>query len=261
MLTDIMPQPKPKRIRLDELVIKKGMALSKTEAQAIILAGKLRTLDRILDKPGKEIPEDTELILEKPPRYVGRGGEKLHAFVEQAGIDLNLGRALDIGASTGGFTDCLLQKGVQQVVCLDVGRGQLHPKLQRHPAVINIEQYNARHLQACDLPFPDFPLIVTDVSFISLRLILPPAWPLLSEGGLLIALIKPQFEADKNTMDRCHGVIKDPELRDSIAISIRDFALDTLPGSRLFAYEASAIQGTDGNQEFLMALKKVSAQP
>lgn len=251
-----MSGTKTKKIRADELLVLRGLADSRSEAKSLLMAGKVRTGTEVLDKAGKLLPEDLELTVIQPPRFVSRGGEKLEGVLQRLSLDLHLPRALDIGASTGGFTDCLLQHGVQQVICLDVGRHQLHAKLRANPAVTNIEKYNARHLQAADLPFPDYPLIVTDVSFISLRLILPPAWQVLQPGGVFIALVKPQFEAEKSIMDQCKGVIRDPQLSRSVAESIRNFALEQLPDVELLAFEPSVIQGTDGNQEFLLALKK-----
>ena len=251
-----MPGSKIKKVRADELLVRRKLAASRSEAKSLLMAGKVRSGSQVIDKAGKELPEDIELIVIAPPKYVSRGGEKLEGILKKLQLDLQLPRALDIGASTGGFTDCLLQQGVEKVVCLDVGRNQLHHKIRSHPAVINIEKYNARNLEAKDLPFPDYPIIVTDVSFISLKLILPPAWKVLADGGHLICLVKPQFEADKKTMDHCRGVIKDVAVSEKIALAIRDFALDSLPHSRLLDFQPSVIQGTDGNQEYLMALTK-----
>ena len=251
-----MPPGKKKKLRADELLVQKGLATSRSEAKLLLMAGKVRTQSEVIDKAGREIPIDIELTVIEPPRFVSRAGEKLEGILEHLQLELNHERALDIGASTGGFTDCLLQRGVKQVTCVDVGHNQLHHKIRSHPDVVNIERYNARYLKADDLPHPDYPLIVTDVSFISLKLILPPAWEVLREDGHLICLVKPQFEADKKTMDQCKGIIRDVALSESIAGSIREFALASLPGSRLLDFQPSVIQGTDGNQEYLMALKK-----
>ena len=251
-----MPAGKKKKLRADELLVQKGLAASRSEAKSLLMAGKVRTPSEVIDKAGRELPIDTELKVIKPPRFVSRAGEKLEGILEHLQLELNYDRALDIGASTGGFTDCLLQRGVKQITCVDVGYNQLHHKIRSHPDVINIERYNARYLKAEDLPHLDYPLIVTDVSFISLKHILPPAWELLSEGGYLICLVKPQFEADKKTMDQCKGIIRDVALSESIAVGIREFVLVSLEGSRLLDFQPSVIQGTDGNQEYLMALKK-----
>lgn len=251
-----MPSGKKKKRRADELLVERGLAASRSEAKSLLMAGKVRSQSEIIDKAGRELPVDIELTVIAPPRFVSRAGEKLEGMIQHLQLDLKLPRALDIGASTGGFTDCLLQHGVKKVVCVDVGHNQLHHKIRSHPDVINIEKYNARRLKAEDLPFPDYPIIVIDVSFISLRLILPPAWNVLKPRGLLICLVKPQFEADKKTMDQCKGIIKDTQLSESVAIGIREFALDSLPDCRLLDFQPSVIQGTDGNQEYLMVLEK-----
>lgn len=220
------------------------------------MAGKVRSGTTVVDKAGRELLENIELSVIAPPRFVSRGGEKLEGFLLRLKLELNLPRALDVGASTGGFTDCLLQNGVKEVICVDVGRNQLHHKILSNPAVTNIEKYNARNLKAEDLPYADYPIIVIDVSFISLRLILPPVWDVLAPKGKLICLVKPQFEADKKTMDKCSGVIREVEVSESVAIKIKEFALDSLPDCRLLDFQPSVIQGTDGNQEYLMALEK-----
>ena len=251
-----MPREKKKKARADELLVMKGLASSRSEAKLLLMAGKVRTSSEVIDKAGRELPIDIELTVIEPPRFVSRAGEKLEGMLEHLGIELDLDRALDIGASTGGFTDCLLQRGVKTVTCVDVGYNQLHHKIRSHPAVTNIERYNARNLKAADLPHPDYPLIVTDVSFISLRHILPPAWEVLKNGGMFICLVKPQFEADKKTMDQCRGIIRDVQLSESIAHGIRDFAVSSLSECRLLDFQPSVIQGTDGNQEYLMALMK-----
>ena len=256
-----MPPEKKKKVRADELLVMKGLASSRSEAKLLLMAGKVRTASEVIDKAGRELPVDTELTVLEPPRFVSRAGEKLEGMLEHLGITLDCDRALDIGASTGGFTDCLLQRGVKTVTCVDVGYNQLHHKIRTHPAVTNIERYNARNLKAKDLPHPDYPLIVTDVSFISLKHILPPAWKVLTDGGMLICLVKPQFEADKKTMDQCRGIIRDVRLSESIAQGIRDFAINSLPECRLLDFQPSVIQGTDGNQEYLMALVKNSVSP
>ncbi len=251
-----MPSGKKKKMRADELLVERGLASSRSEAKSLLLAGKVHSPTDRIDKAGKEIPIDTPLTVERPPRFVSRGGEKLEGILEKLNLNLDLDRALDVGASTGGFTDCLLQHGVKHMVCLDVGRNQLHHKIRSDARVTNIEQYNARNLEAGDLPYSDYPLIVIDVSFISLRLILPPVWKVLAEKGHLLCLVKPQFEADKKTMDQCRGVIKDPALSQAIATEIKEFALDSLENCKLIDFQPSVIQGTDGNQEFLLAICK-----
>jgi 23S rRNA (cytidine1920-2'-O)/16S rRNA (cytidine1409-2'-O)-methyltransferase len=166
---------------------------------------------------------------------------------------------LDVGASTGGFTDCALQAGAADVVCVDVGRAQLHPKLVGDPRVTNFEKINARHLTARDLPRSEFDAVVMDLSFISLRSVLPAVWPLLRVGGCLVALVKPQFEAGKAAVDKGRGVIRDAAVQDAVLVGIRDFALAGLPGARLIGTMDSPITGTDGNREFLLGLRRESS--
>ncbi len=244
------------RQRLDELLVTRGLAASRSQAKALIMSGRvLHGTDR-LDKPGKEFPGDIELIVEQPPRFVSRGGEKLQGFIETFSIDLRGAHLLDVGASTGGFTDCALQAGAADAVCIDVGRAQLHPRLQNDPRVTNLEKINARHVQAADLPRAEFDAIVMDLSFISLKSVLPAVWPLLRVGGVLIALVKPQFEAGKAEVDKGRGIIRDAAVQDTVLANIQSFALAQLPGATLIGTMDSPITGTDGNREFLLGLKK-----
>ncbi len=163
---------------------------------------------------------------------------------------------LDVGASTGGFTDCALQAGAASVTCLDVGRAQLHGKLLADPRVTNLEQVNARHLDPAILPRSAYDAVVMDLSFISLRHILPRVWPVLRAGGTLVALVKPQFEAGKAEVDKGQGVIRDPAVQERVLAEIRAFALAELPGAALVGVMDSPITGTDGNREFLLGLTK-----
>ncbi|HXC01441.1 MAG TPA: TlyA family RNA methyltransferase [Opitutaceae bacterium] len=245
-----------KKIRLDELLLARGLAETRTQAKALILAGRVLRGTERLDKPGRELPEDVELVLEQPPRFVGRGGEKLAAFLEKFPFDLRGVHVLDVGASTGGFTDCVLQAGAASATCVDVGRAQLHGKLRADPRVTNIEQLNARHLQASDLPRESYDAVVMDLSFISLKTVLPAVWPFLRAGGTLVALVKPQFEAGKAEADKGRGVIRDDAVRQAALDGVREFALAELPGAQLIGEMESTISGADGNREFLLGLKK-----
>jgi 23S rRNA (cytidine1920-2'-O)/16S rRNA (cytidine1409-2'-O)-methyltransferase len=242
--------------RLDELLVARGLAVSRTQAQALIRAGKVRHGTERLDKPGKDYPVDLALELEQPPRFVSRGGEKLAGALEHFQLSFMGAHVLDIGASTGGFTDCSLQAGATDVVCVDVGRAQLHGKLRADPRVTNLEQINARELRADQLPRAEYDAIVIDVSFISLRSILPAAWPLLRTGGVLVALVKPQFEAGKAEADRGQGVIRDPAVHTRVVADITACAT-ALPGANLLGTMDSPLTGADGNREFLLALRKV----
>ena len=243
-----------KKIRLDELLVTKGLADSRSQAKALVLAGKVRKGTERLDKPGRTVAEDAELFVERPPRFVSRGGEKLEGFLTTFGIDVTGMRVLDVGASTGGFTDCSLQRGAISSTCVDVGRAQLHNKLIQDERVTNIEKTNARHLQIGDLPFDEYPLIVMDLSFISLTKVLPAVWQFCALGGRLIALVKPQFEAEKSEVDTGKGIIRDDQIHQRVLQQIKDFALQELPGADLIGTMDSPIKGTDGNKEFLMGL-------
>lgn len=209
-----------------------------------------------LDKPGKEYPTDIELNLEQTPRFVSRGGEKLAGFLEKFPLDLHGAHLLDVGASTGGFTDCALQAGAATAICVDVGRAQLHAKLRADPRVTNLEQVNARHLKPGFLPRDEFDVVVMDLSFISLKAVLPAVWPFVRVGGTLIALVKPQFEAGKAEVDKGRGVIRDAAVQDAVLTDITAFALAELRGATLIGSMDSPITGTDGNREFLIGLRK-----
>jgi len=241
--------------RLDELLVARGLAASRSQAQAIIRSGKVRHGTERLDKPGKDYPVDIAIEIEQPPRFVSRGGEKLAGALSHFQLSLTGAHVLDIGASTGGFTDCSLQAGAADVVCVDVGRAQLHSKLRGDPRVTNLEQINARELRAEQLPRAEYDAIVIDVSFISLRSILPPAWPLLNAGGVLVALVKPQFEAGKAEADKGHGVIRDPAVHARVVAEVTACAA-ALPGATVLGTMDSPITGADGNREFLLALRK-----
>lgn len=247
--------------RLDELLVTRGLAESRAQAKALIMSGRVLRGTERLDKPGKEFAGDIELTVEQPPRFVSRGGEKLAAALERFAIDLRGAHVLDVGASTGGFTDCVLQAGAADVVCVDVGRAQLHARLRADPRVTNIEKLNARHLVAADLPREEFDAVVMDLSFISLTAVLPAVWPVLRADGTLVALVKPQFEAGKAEVDKGRGVIRDPAVQQAALDRVRDFALAQLEGASLIGTMDSPITGADGNREFLLCLKKKRPLP
>jgi 23S rRNA (cytidine1920-2'-O)/16S rRNA (cytidine1409-2'-O)-methyltransferase len=250
-----MPAPK---VRLDELLVSRGLAPTRTQAKALIMSGRVLHGTERLDKPGKEFAGDIELIVEQPPRFVSRGGEKLAGAIERFALDFRGAHVLDVGASTGGFTDCALQAGALDVVCVDVGRAQLHAKLLGDSRVTNLEKINARRLAASDLPRRDFDVVVMDLSFISLKTVLPAVWPLLRAAGFLAALVKPQFEAGKAEADRGRGVIRDVAVQQGVLKEVSEFALRELPGAKLVGTMESPITGTDGNREFLLVLRKES---
>jgi 23S rRNA (cytidine1920-2'-O)/16S rRNA (cytidine1409-2'-O)-methyltransferase len=242
--------------RLDELLVALGHCPSRAQAKALILAGKVWLGTERVDKAGRMLPTDSPLRVEAPPRFVSRGGEKLAGFIDHFKCLPTDAHVLDIGASTGGFTDCCLQYGAASVTCIDVGRAQLHAKLLNDPRVTNIEKCNARHLQSGDLPKAEYDWIVMDLSFISLKLVLPSVWPFLKADGHLIALVKPQFEATREEVTAGKGIIRDETIRERVLLSIQSYALEQLPGAELTGHIPSPIHGTDGNAEWLIGFRK-----
>ncbi|MEN9633574.1 MAG: hypothetical protein RL077_1978 [Verrucomicrobiota bacterium] len=245
-----------KKIRLDELLVVRGLAETRAQAKSLIMSGRVLKGTERLEKPGKDFSVDAAITVEQPPRFVSRGGEKLAAALEKFALNLHSAHVLDVGASTGGFTDCVLQAGATAVVCVDVGRAQLHARLRQDPRVTNLEKINARFLRAEDLPRAEFDLIVMDLSFISLKSVLPAIWPLLRLGGSLVALVKPQFEAGKAEADKGRGVIRDVAVQEGALTSVRAFALERLHGAHVTGSIDSPIRGADGNREFLLCLHK-----
>jgi 23S rRNA (cytidine1920-2'-O)/16S rRNA (cytidine1409-2'-O)-methyltransferase len=242
--------------RLDELLVARGLSPSRAQAKALVMSGRVRRGTDRLDKPGKEYPVDVELTIDQPPRFVSRGGEKLAAYLEKYPVDLAGAHLLDVGASTGGFTDCALQAGAVSSTCVDVGFGQLHEKLRRDARVTNLEKTNARHLAAGMLPRAEYDAVVMDLSFISLRSVLPAVWPFLRGGGTLVALVKPQFEAGKTEVDKGQGIIRDDAVRLRVLDEVREFALRELPGATVHGEMECPVHGADGNREFLLGLRK-----
>ncbi|MDR2845518.1 MAG: TlyA family RNA methyltransferase [Puniceicoccales bacterium] len=250
---------KTKKIRADELLVLQGKVPSRAAAKALIMAGKVRSgPDSVVAKPAALLPADAALSVEQPPRFVGRAGEKLACALEHFAIGAVGAHALDVGASTGGFTDCLLQNGAADVVCVDVGRGQLHAKLRDDPRVVNLEKINARALDTQPLPRDTFDIVVMDVSFISLTKVLVPVWARVAQDGWLVALIKPQFEADKAAVDKGSGVIRDAAIHARVVEGILDFIGKNLIGAVVSGVVPSPIEGGDGNREFLVAARKLA---
>ena len=244
------------RTRLDELLVARGLSPTRAQAKALIMSGRVRHGTERLDKPGKEYAADFELTIDQPPRFVSRGGEKLAAFLGKFPVNLTGAHVLDVGASTGGFTDCALQAGAASVTCVDVGHGQLHEKIRRDPRVTNLEKLNARHLRSGELPSAGYDAVVMDLSFISLKSVLPAVWPFLRPGGTLIALVKPQFEAGKTEVDRGQGIIRDDLVRQRVLAEVRGFTLHELAGAELLGEMECPVAGADGNREFLLGLTK-----
>ncbi len=252
---------KPGRMRLDDLLVERGVAESKAQAQGLIRAGKVREPSRVLDKPGREVPTDLAFSIAESSRYVGRGAEKLAGYLKRFPLPVAGAHFLDVGASTGGFTDYLLQHGAASATCVDVGHGQLHYKLRTDSRVTNLERLNARYLTADQLDRTAFHLIVMDLSFISLTKVLPAIWPLLLDDGHLIALVKPQFEAGKAEVDAGQGVIRDAGVRARVLEEILGWVRENLPGAALIGTCESPLHGADGNLEYLAGWKKVATAP
>lgn len=247
------------RVRLDQALVERGLCPSRENAKRSVLAGQIRVNGARAAKPSDPVGPADLLEVMVPMPYVSRGGFKLARALEAFGLDVTGWTLLDIGASTGGFTDCLLQRGAARVCAVDVGRGQLAWKLRQDPRVVVREGLNARHLTARDLPagWPPADGIVMDCSFISLRLVLPPVVPLLRAGGRIVALVKPQFEAGKTEVDRGAGVITDPAVHERVLGELQAF-VEALPGLHWRGHVDSPILGPAGNKEFLALLEKAS---
>jgi 23S rRNA (cytidine1920-2'-O)/16S rRNA (cytidine1409-2'-O)-methyltransferase len=246
---------KPKKARLDVALVERGFFPSREQAQRAIMAGEVRVGDAVIDKASVQVASDATLLVDAGTRYVGRGGTKLEGALRHFGISVNDRTALDIGASTGGFTDCLLQHGAKKVYAIDVGHGQLAWKIRNDPHVVVREKLNARFLTRADVPEP-VDLCVIDVSFISLTLILPNAFELVTPNGMVLPLIKPQFELEASDVGR-GGIVRDPALHEKAQEKIRQFVLNA--GHEMIGLVPSEITGTDGNQEFFACARKRSA--
>ena len=243
--------------RLDIALVERGLAPSREKAQRAIMAGLVRINGHPARKASDSIRDTDEIVLSEGERFVSRGGHKLEHALKEFALDVAGLTAIDLGASTGGFTDCLLQHGAGKVFAVDVGQGQLAWKLRNHPQVVVMEQTNARELTPVRMPQPFTPadLIVIDCSFISLRKILPPAIALLRPSGKVVALIKPQFEAGKEEADKGAGVITDPAVHDRVIRELQEFA-SAMPGVSWRSLTPSPLLGPAGNREFLVLLEK-----
>ncbi|MCH5211918.1 MAG: TlyA family RNA methyltransferase [Oscillospiraceae bacterium] len=241
--------------RLDVYLTEKGMTQSRERAKALIMAGQVYVKNQKCDKAGMMISEDeTEVeIRGEQLRYVSRGGLKLEKAMAQFPITLNGKIAMDIGASTGGFTDCMLQNGAEKVFAVDVGYGQLAWKLRQDPRVVNMERTNIRYVTAEDIKGEYIDFASIDVSFISLRLVLPVAYNLLSDNGEIAALIKPQFEAGRDQVGK-KGVVRDKKVHFDVIRSVLDFAAET--GFEIHGLTFSPVKGPEGNIEYLVYLCK-----
>ncbi|MCR9176783.1 MAG: TlyA family RNA methyltransferase [Alphaproteobacteria bacterium] len=241
--------------RLDQLLVDRGLVETRSKAQALVMAGKVFSGERKLEKPGTQLSEDTELeVRGQPHPWVSRGGLKLVHALEDFSIDPTGWVAVDVGASTGGFTDVLLTHGAARVYAVDVGHGQLAWKLRTDERVVVLEKTNARHLTAEQIPEPA-DIVVCDASFISLRTVLPAAMALTRPGARLAALIKPQFEAGRDHVGK-GGVVRDAAVHEAVCCDIRDW-LEGLPDWRVDGITTSPITGPEGNVEFLIVGTRV----
>jgi 23S rRNA (cytidine1920-2'-O)/16S rRNA (cytidine1409-2'-O)-methyltransferase len=247
------PTARPRKERLDVLLVDLGLAATRARAQALVLAGQVVVDDQRVDKPGTRVSTDAAIRLKgEPMPYVSRGGLKLEAALKHFQLDVRGAVAADIGASTGGFTDCLLQAGAARVHALDVGRGQLHARLRSDPRVVLHEGVNARHLGPSELPEP-VSLLVMDVSFISLTQVLPATVPFLAPGGVTVALVKPQFEAGRAQVGK-GGVVRDDAVR-AEAVARVQACMEQLGLVPIGALD-SPVHGPAGNREILLVARR-----
>lgn len=245
-----------KKQRADQLLASSGLVESREKAKRLIMAGKVHSMDKgqkvPVTKPGQQFTPDTEFVVPDDNRYVSRGAYKILTAIEEFAIDFTGTVALDAGASTGGFTDCMLQHGAVRVYAIDVGYGQLHEKLRQDERVINLERTNVRHAEADLIPEP-VDVVVADVSFISLTKVLPACMQFLKPDGELVVLIKPQFELGPGLTDK--GVVRDDALRQQAIELVTAFCCDEL-GLTIVGIVPSKILGPKGNQEYMAYMKR-----
>ena len=240
------------KVRLDRLVVAKGLATTREKARRLVLAGEVLVNDRPMEKPGTFVDSESQLRLRHPPApFVGRGGVKLAGALAVLELDVARFQVLDVGASTGGFTDCLLQQGASEVTALDVGKAQIDWSLRSDPRVNVVEGVNARYLRREDFP-EGFDLVTIDVSFISLSKILPAVTSLLRQGGKLLALVKPQFELSREDVET-GGVVRDPRKHLRALLSV--FEASGECGLVVEAIVASPLKGVEGNREFFLLME------
>ncbi len=236
------------RERLDLALVKLGMAPSREQAKRLIMAGEVSVAGQRITQPGWLLREQQQIVVRQPQKFVSRGGLKLEGALEHFGIDVAGMTALDVGASTGGFTDCLLQRGAVKVFAYDVGTNQLAWKLRSDPRVVSREQFNLRHMRHEDVG-QDVDILVADLSFISLTLVLPAALQVLRPGGHAVVLVKPQFELSREEVGK-GGIVREPELHAKACTRIETFVCSQ-PQLHWRGLIESSIQGTEGNREFL----------
>jgi 23S rRNA (cytidine1920-2'-O)/16S rRNA (cytidine1409-2'-O)-methyltransferase len=244
-------------LRVDQALVARGLCGSREKAKRAIMAGQVRINHRLVNKPNEGVKGTDRLTLVEPEKYVSRGGLKLEHALRYFQIDVRDGTAIDLGASTGGFTDCLLQHGAAKVYAVDVGQGQLAWKLRQDPRVVVMEKTNARELASAKFPAPFSPVdvVVIDCSFISLLKIFPAAIALLRDSGNILALIKPQFEAGKKEANKGRGVITDPSIHERVVGEIENYVRNQA-GMQWRGIIESPLLGPAGNKEFLVRIEK-----
>jgi 23S rRNA (cytidine1920-2'-O)/16S rRNA (cytidine1409-2'-O)-methyltransferase len=240
----------PSRRRLDAEMLRRQLVASRTEAQQMIIDDRVLVNGSVADKPSRQVAPADAIVLDAPPaRFVGRGAHKLEHALEAFRVDVDGLRALDAGASTGGFTDCLLQRGARHVVALDVGHGQLHERLRADPRVTSLERCNVRNATTDTIGGP-VDLVVGDLSFISLTLVVPVLVSLCQPGSPMVLLVKPQFEAGRAEVSKGRGVVTDPDVHDRVCAEVADSLVAA--ACTVIAWTESPIRGADGNVEFLV---------
>jgi 23S rRNA (cytidine1920-2'-O)/16S rRNA (cytidine1409-2'-O)-methyltransferase len=238
-------------LRVDQLMVERGVAASRHEAQRLVMRGAVRVAGRPAAKPGQRVAPDAPVVVEAPARYVSRGGDKLEGALAAFGLAVEGRAVMDVGASTGGFTDCVLQHGASRVYAVDVGYGQLAWSLRQDARVIVIERTNIRTLPPSAIPEP-VDLLTADLSFISLRLVLPVLRPFLATPADLVVLVKPQFEVGRRLVGR-GGVVRDPALREAAVRQVAEAA--EAAGYRVKGWAPSVLPGAKGNQEYFVWLE------
>jgi 23S rRNA (cytidine1920-2'-O)/16S rRNA (cytidine1409-2'-O)-methyltransferase len=245
---------KSSKTRADALLVDRGLAESRTRAQSLIMAGVVYSGERRIEKPGEQLAVDAPLMLRgRDHPWVSRGGVKLAHALQHFRLDVARAVCLDLGASTGGFTDVLLRRGAARIYAVDVGRGQLDWKLRQDQRVVVLENTNARNLDRERVP-DTIDFVTCDVSFIGLEKVLPAAMALTAPGARLVALIKPQFQAGRDKVGR-GGVVRDPAVHDAVCAGVREW-IEAQPGWRVIGLTESPIQGPKGNREFLIAARR-----
>lgn len=241
---------KPRKVRIDALVVEKGLAPSRAKAQALIMTGNLLVNGQVVDKAGKEVDPESEITVKETMPFVSRGGVKIAGFLDSEKIDVEGLTAIDIGSSTGGFTDCLLKRGAKKVYAVDVGKGILDVSLRNDPRVVVLEERNIRHMDPSEVG-EKVDLAVIDLSFISLEKVLDKVREFMKDGATVLALIKPQFEVGKGQVGK-GGIVKDPEKHRAVVERIKEFSVSA--GYRVESVGESPITGAKGNREFWIRL-------